>query len=183
MHKKNINKIFQYVVLVLFISGCSTPQEKCCLMLPNGNFLEGSTVNDLNSFYDLTYEHYQGFTGVMKTENPMLSKFTIQFENQSQKVGNDVASDDYIEVLKSENYIGLRFDKIPDSEMSYQTILSYIVKHYPNLKKEKTQEELEIGIDKEVVFLNQKNEIIVKVQYSKLGISGTFVSLDCSSCN
>jgi hypothetical protein len=180
MHKKNINKIINTVIIVLLLFGCSSNQRDLCIKLPNGDLLKCTTIKELDSLISLSYQHYQGFTG--EIEDDILKKFTVLIENQASKVGRDVAGDEYIKKLKQEEIIGLKFNKIPDSIMSYTEVLEYVSKHYPQLNREKVQSNLEVGIDKEVNYINENKEIVVKVQYSKLGISGSFLVLNSVSC-
>jgi hypothetical protein len=150
------------------------------MLLPNGELLKCNTVIELDSLYNLTYQHYQGFTGVMEDET--LNEFTVLIKDQANKVGRDVASDDYIETLKKERVLGLKFNKVPDSIMSYDDVLKYVSEHYPKLSKIEVKSNLEAGIDKEINYTNKSKEVIVTVQYSKLGISGSFVVVKSTPC-
>lgn len=145
--------------------------------MPNGNKLNDLTINDLDLTYGLTYKNYEGFTGLMK--DSILTDFTILIKDNFQKIGRDVVNEEYIKKIKHEKIIGLRYNKIPETKMNYQNVLDYILRRYSNLRRTTTQSKLDIGINKEIVFLNAENETVVRVQYSKFGITGTIVTLEC----
>lgn len=179
MRKKFINLIIQ-IVTALLLSGCGNNQKHSCLILPNGDLLKCATISEFDSLYGLTYQQYQGFIGVIEDE--YLKEFTVLIEDQASKVGRDVASDEYIVKLKKENVVGLRFNKIPDSIMCYIEVLKYVSACYPKLNINESKSNLEAGIDKEMNYINENNEVVVKVQYSKLGISGSFLILRSMPC-
>ncbi len=178
MRKKHIDLL---VYIVILMSGCNSETLDSCLELPNGEMLKCSTISDLDSIYSLKYEHYQGFTG--EVDGEVLNDFTVLIEDQASKIGRDVASNEYIESLKRTPVTGLRFHKIPDSIMSYDEVLDYVSKCYPDLNREIRKGNLKTGIDEEVGFVDLDNNSIVIAQYSKLGISGSFVILKSINCN
>lgn len=179
--RTNINIFISFLLILGLMSGCDTNQteEDCCLVMPDGNIEKTASINDFGSKYNLSYEDYQGFVGNLDGE--VLQKFTILIEKQSQKVGRDVASEKHIEQLKEEKVVGIRFDKIPNTKMSFDEVIKYITSLYPHLSTKSTQNN-EIGIDAEVSFVGE-NGTIVKVQNSNFGVPGTFVILNCKKCN
>jgi hypothetical protein len=164
------------------MSGCSSNSKTVpsCVTLPNGQILRSTSVHQSDSIIKLTYEHYRGFTGV--TSDSVLTKFTVMFEDHAEKVGRDIAGDEHIRSLRKERIVGLRFEKIPESVMRYEQVVEYVSKQYPTLERKKNQNTSDTLIDEEIEFVNDKGELVAKVQHSKLGVSGTFVVLLSNEC-
>lgn len=169
-------------IAVLFMLSFSSSSKTIpsCVILPDGQRITSTSIHQFDSISELIYVHYQGFTGV--TSDSVLTKFTVLMEDQAEKVGRDIASDEHITSLRDERVVGLRFEKIPESVMKYEDVVKYVSKRYPTLERKKNQAALEPFIDEEIEFVNKKSQVVAKVQYAMFGISGTFVVLISHDC-
>lgn len=145
--------------------------------MPNGNVIRCESIAELDMMYSLRFEQYQGFTGELN--DTILSKFTVVTDDYPIK---EVKSNSAIQSLKTESIKALRFEKIPEAKIQFNDLLSYIGKIYPTLKASNPLPGVEVGIDYEMTFVDENNRTIIKLQYSKLGISGSFVILNSFDC-
>lgn len=139
-----------------------------------------TTIHSIESIIDLNYVQYQGFKGSIN--DSILSNFTVQINNQFEKNGVDFLNSEQIRKIKDSNVTGILFDKIPDSILIFDKVVDYICYKYPNLHKKKIINNLSNGTDKEIIFLNDMETEIIRVQHFQFGISGTFVLFLCSNC-
>lgn len=178
MLKSQVTRVFLVLISYLFV-GC-TEETQTCIVLPEGETVNTSSVKDFEMHYSLTFMAYQGFVG--NIEGKLLNGFTLILEDHAAKIGRDVLSSNEVESLKSDKILSIKSDKIPVTREPYQMVVDYIAKSYPNLHK-KIAVDKEAGVDDETNFLNNKGEVIVVVQYVELGIPGTFIILNNHTCN
>lgn len=175
-HIKNTGII---IMLIFFIS-CNSKKVGSCILLPNGKIINNDKVENLEKISPLFYMDYKGFVG--SYPDSVLTKFTVLVDNYTNEVGRSVASQEHISSLKQKSFEGIKFEKIPDSVMKFDSVVSYLLRHYPNYSIKGNSVSIKRA-DKESVFLNAKGDTLVVIQYFSLGIPGTFVTIKSSLCD
>jgi hypothetical protein len=154
-----MNRIIIGAVFTWLLYSCSGSLEKEVL-LPNGTNISGSRIRDIEKQYDLQYFQYEGFKGI--TDDTILRNFVIVTNKQP----GDIISDNEIEKLKDDVVTGIVFDKIPESTITFDSLISYVGRVY-------NVDSVHRGTDS-AVFIRNGNPICL-VTFFNFGIPGYIV--------
>lgn len=142
------------LVIILFLTGCKNNHE--FFIMPNGEKLEATTIENFEKEHSVKYEDYVGFT--TNYGDSILNKYILLEEEESAS-SYDVLSKQQIEELKDSKINCLRFNiLLRDSVRTYDSILKYVSEKYKNYKKNQ--------VSKNEVTFTEKNKIICKLLYN-----------------
>jgi len=147
-------------------------------MFPNGEVVALGDVETFGAKMPVTFYQYEGFKG--DYDDPHLKRFTLVLASKpaQARAESGVLGDRKIDQLTRERIGAIRFDAVPDTEMSFAALGKYLQTKYPNSRIEARTPSTRF-VDAEVVIRDARTgKTYCVVQYAKIGVAGSFVVLE-----
>lgn len=168
------------VIILLIVSSCNLLHYECCFLLLDGTELQANSVAEFITKREkvILFKDYQGFVGY--TTDSILSEYTIIINNHIDNVSVKIPTSDYLEALKQEKIVSLKFNKIPETLKNYREVVNYLIAVYKDQGVDLHPEE---NGQEKTLLLNKKGQQVAEIVYSTSGVDGSFVTLMCNRCN
>ncbi len=166
-------------LLALFPNaGCKHHQAAQQITFPKGETVNVGDVEAFRAKMPVTFYQYEGFKG--DYDDPHLRRFTLVLASKSaqSRIESAVLSDREIDQLAHERVGAIRFDAVPEAEMSFEALGKYLQAKYPGSRVE-SRAPSDRFVDAEAVVHDGKTgKTYCVIQYAKLGVPGSFVLLE-----